>query len=94
MEHYYIKVGRRYQKAMPYYGFPADGVWVVKGDGKSATLVLKIGEYTVEDAQLLVKKTLLRHEIKEAATRVLLQDLNGKSVNDIAELVADELIGG
>lgn len=44
MEMIYRKVGRRYVPFEPFTGFPADGIWLVKKDGKSSVLTAKLDD--------------------------------------------------
>lgn len=44
MEKYYLKVGRRYRPVEIFAGWPADGVWFVRKNRSSATLIAKLDD--------------------------------------------------
>ncbi len=44
MEMTYRKVGRRYVPFEPFEGFPADGIWLVRCDGRSQRLTIRLDD--------------------------------------------------
>ena len=100
MEHYYIKKGNRYQKVKPFFGFPSDGVWVVKDAGKSNQLILKLCDIDGMEAIDICVDAKIKHQLKEAIVRRLLKNDkyvellvdNGESIDDVAGEIADGVL--
>ena len=87
MEMLYKKVGRRYiPVGHEFFGFPADGIWLVSHDTKASRHIMKIGE--LPDIKPLVDLEMHRDAVMEAL-------VNGQrsvmSMNDIVTIVFKEL---
>ena len=73
-EYYYIKKGRRYIPVEPFRGFHADGIWLVKDEGRSNALIMRLPDVPVEDIQEYALKMNLYALIQEAAKDYLKED--------------------
>ena len=89
---YYIKKGRRYVPVEPWYGFPADGIWVVSNAGKSSSLIMRLPKEPLT-AETLAQKAEIGKVIIEAVCETLLeQHAGGRSIQDVATIVAERTV--
>jgi len=89
-DQYYIKMGRRYKPVRRFYGFPADGVWVVRDAQASSALIMKIGglEY---DSENLRKKVLDKERLQKIIEGVMLEG-KAQSIADSASAIAEKIL--
>ena len=88
-DQYYIKQGRRYIPVEQWTGFPADGVWIVKGAMTSSRLVMRLGPEPLRAGDLF-SEAVSRDKIYDAVCKVMMKSKN-QSIDGIATAVAEEL---
>ena len=100
-QHYYIKSGRRYIPAVPWRGFPANGLWYVE-DGRSS-LLMKVGELPDpmplaamerHSGAAVAAMSRLRDAALKGTTGYSLQDMWRAAIKGIAEAMEKEKTDG
>ena len=80
MEMMYIKKGRRYIPIEPFTGFPADGIWLVRRNGKSSILTTYIDDLDGCDLRVVAELS----KKFDAIENILLERYSGRSAHDMA----------
>jgi len=80
MEMMYIKKGRRYIPIEPFTGFPADGIWLVRRNGKSSILTTYIDDLDGCDLRVVAELS----KKFDAIENILLERYSGRSAYDMA----------
>lgn len=80
MEMLYRKNGRRYEPCEPFTGFPADGIWLVKNDGKSSTLTVYLDDLDGCDMRVVTELS----KKYDALVKFLIDERKSMSISDLA----------
>ena len=92
----YYKKGRRYISFKPFRGFHADGIWIVKDDGRHNALFLRLPEYPIEDIKRYARNIKLAEIVKDVVMNYITDNSKEyksaiKVSNDIAELIMEKI---